>query len=161
MQDEITVCGGQVSPRTRIEFSEVTSHVELSIIPSEDNHFLVKFEGEYEVYGKPTCRKKYDVCDYFDAVISAVTVLGCETPPAVPLYDLEIVSEDLIVYTCQTTGEQWRLTCLRNEWQGNIGNCSEGALLKPHNSVVCKHCDTVFCTVAGAHGRLMSNEGLI
>ena len=42
LQDEITVCGGQVSPRTRIEFSEVTSHVELSIIPSEDNHFLVK-----------------------------------------------------------------------------------------------------------------------
>ena len=41
-------------------------------------------------------------------------------------FDLDIKSDDSVVYTCQTTGRSWELHCIQNEWQGSVGNCTDG-----------------------------------
>ena len=53
-------------------------------------------------------------------------VLGCETPMNLERFDLDIKSDDSVVYTCQTTGRSWELHCIQNEWQGSVGNCTDG-----------------------------------
>ena len=35
-------------------------------------------------------------------------------------------SDSVVEVSCIASGQKWLLKCIRNEWKGVIGNCSEG-----------------------------------
>ena len=42
---------------------------------------------------------------------------------------------DVAVVGCEHNDEEWRLTCIGNQWEGSIGNCTQkvqGTYIKEH-----------------------------
>ena len=52
-------------------------------------------------------------------------VSGCQDPIA-PKHTWMKRDMESAVIGCPESGQQWRLECVGNEWEGEVGNCTGG-----------------------------------